>query len=220
MLIALSSGEPAGVGPDIVLQLAGRSPAPILALGDYQVLSQRRRQLKLEVDLWRYRPGDAVEQSANALAVLDIPVREQVRAGQPQPLNADSVREQIRAATEMCLNKRCQAMVTAPVCKATLSAPGRVFHGQTEMIAGLCRSSAVMMLAAGEALRVALVTTHLPLREVAAAVTEEKIERTVRTVGACYALLSGRAAAAHCGMRVKSARWGARPLRARRARHY
>ena len=202
MLIAVTSGEPAGVGPDIVLQLAGRVPTPLLVLGDYQLLSQRQQQLRLQVDLRRYQPGDMIEQSAKSLAVMDVPLKKHVRAGQPQTLNADSVRRQIRVATEMCLSKQCQAMVTAPVCKAALSTPEKIFRGQTEMIASLCRSSAVMMLTTRTAFRVALATTHLPLRDVAAAITAERLEYTVRTVERamrhCLGVLQPRIAV--CGL--------------------
>ena len=186
MLIAVSSGEPAGIGPDLVLQLAHRCGTAVVVLGDYQALMQRMQQLRLRLDLWRWQLGDVVDPPVSGrLAVLDIPLAKQVHAGQANPLNANSIHKQISTAAQLCLSGQCQAMVTAPVCKAALSTPQKIFRGQTEMLAELCHSRAVMMLTAGTDLRVALVTTHLPLREVAAAISAEKIEHTVRTVDHC-----------------------------------
>ena len=186
MLIAVTSGEPAGIGPDIVLSLARHCRVPVLVLGDYHALNRRLQQLQMKVDLWRWRCGDVIEPSLDGrLAVMDIPLKKQAAAGQPDAINADSVCKQISTAASMCLRGQCQAMVTAPVCKAVLSTPHKIFHGQTEALAELCGTPAVMMLAAGADLRVALATTHLPLREVAAAIQEEKLEYTLRTVERC-----------------------------------
>ncbi|HEX5418414.1 MAG TPA: 4-hydroxythreonine-4-phosphate dehydrogenase PdxA [Gammaproteobacteria bacterium] len=189
--LALSSGEPAGIGPDICLMLARRElPCGLLALGDPELLAERSRQLGLKVELDVLSGGSPGAQSAEhfarhrpgRLAVLPIPVKAPVVPGRLDTANAAYVLEILRRGAELCLRGACAALVTAPVQKSVITRSGVPFSGHTEFLAELTGAALPVMLLAGPALRVALATTHLPLRAVPDAVTAELIERTVAVI--------------------------------------
>ena len=184
MLIAVSTGEPAGIGPDICLALAQRPcDARLVFLGDAQLMRARARQLGLDVDVRvlddaaatpAHRPG--------VLAVLDHRLRAPVRAGHPDSANAAWVIELLSEAATGCLAGRYDAVVTAPVHKGIIADAGIPFTGHTEFLAQICGVSQPVMLLMRDALRVALVTTHLPLRAVPDAITAERIAAVARTL--------------------------------------
>jgi len=175
--IALTAGEPAGIGPELCLAAAARPwPARLAAYGSLDLLRTLAGRLAPDirvraVDL----PGDHVP---GELQVVDIPLSVPPTPGTPDPANAEAVLETLRRATADCLSGRMDAIVTAPVQKSALSAPGRPFSGHTEFLAGLTGGAPVMMLVAGT-LRVALATTHLPLARVPAAITPEGLEQVL-----------------------------------------
>jgi 4-hydroxythreonine-4-phosphate dehydrogenase len=181
-LIVVSSGEPAGIGPDISLALASRAFAARLAvLGDPELLASRARSLAANVDLRTcegaaevgpHRPG--------SLQVLPLRVRAGVTAGVLDPRNAGYVLELLRRAAELCIAGTAQAVVTAPVQKSVITQSGVQFSGHTELFAELTEAPQPVMLLAGKSLRVALATTHLPLRSVAGALDRSKLESLVR----------------------------------------
>ncbi|MEM9383795.1 MAG: 4-hydroxythreonine-4-phosphate dehydrogenase PdxA [Pseudomonadota bacterium] len=185
MTLLLSTGEPAGIGPDISLALAAdpsvRLPA-LIALGDAEVLDERARRLGLTLTLERVESPQQVEGAHRPghLPVWHFSVRDRVEPGVLSTGNAASVLEMLGAATDLCrASPNRHALVTAPVHKGVINDAGVPFTGHTEFLAdraGVPRT--VMLLAAGR-LRVALATTHLPLAEVSDALTPESLTSTV-----------------------------------------
>jgi 4-hydroxythreonine-4-phosphate dehydrogenase len=182
--IAVTSGEPAGVGPDLCLQLArGPLPCELICLGDRELLAARARQLSLKLNLWDYEPGQAARpHTPGTLAVLHIPLAVAAEPGKLEPRNAPAVLAMLDRAAQGCCAEEFAAMVTAPVQKSTIIEAGFAFTGHTEYLAQLCGAPLpVMMLASGN-MRVALATTHLPLAQVAQAITGSLLQQVLAIV--------------------------------------
>jgi 4-hydroxythreonine-4-phosphate dehydrogenase len=181
-LVVVSSGEPAGIGPDIALALGSRAFAARLAvLGDPTLLAARNHSLGLGVRLLeRADPAAVGPHSTGSLQVLPVPLRAPVRAGQPDTANAAYVLDMLRRATELCIAGTARALVTAPVQKSVISNSGVAFSGHTEFLAELTGTPRPVMLLAGKSLRVALATTHLPLRAVADALDVAMLRTIIR----------------------------------------
>jgi 4-hydroxythreonine-4-phosphate dehydrogenase len=180
--LALTSGEPAGVGPDLCLALAERAwPCELIVVGDLDVLTQRARLLRSSIALTPLDEGDApIPHTPGSLRVLHRSADATVAPGVLNTSNARYVLRLLDAAAEGCMRGQFDAMVTAPVQKSVINDAGVRFLGHTEYLAGLTGGAyPVMMLAAGR-LRVALATTHLPLAAVSAAITPELLTRVVR----------------------------------------
>ncbi len=175
--IALTSGEPAGVGPDLCLALARHElPCQLVCLADRGLLAERARLLGLEsVALRPYAPGEAGTHELGSLSVLHVPLPVASQPGCPDVRNAPQVLELLDRAVEGCLIGEFDAMVTAPVQKSCIMDAGIFFSGHTEYLAERtgCRRP-VMMLVAGK-LRVALATTHIPLGAVTSAITIDSL---------------------------------------------
>ncbi|MBN1238335.1 MAG: 4-hydroxythreonine-4-phosphate dehydrogenase PdxA [Gammaproteobacteria bacterium] len=183
-VIALTSGEPAGIGPDLCAMLAQRDlPLRLAVLGDPAVLDARAAALGIALDLrLRKTPDDVEPHARGALEVLPEPAAAPVVPGRLDPANADYVLRMLRRAAALCMDRSCAALVTAPVQKSVISHAGVAFSGHTEFLAELTGAPLPVMMLASEALRVALLTTHLPLRAVPDAVTRDRIERTVEVL--------------------------------------
>jgi 4-hydroxythreonine-4-phosphate dehydrogenase len=176
--IAVTSGEPGGVGPDLCLQLArGPLPCELICLGDRDLLAARARQLSLKLQLWEYEPAQPVRpHTPGTLGVLHTPLACAAEAGKLNARNAAAVLATLDRAAQGCLGGEFAAMVTAPVQKSTIIEAGFAFTGHTEYLAQRCGAPLpVMMLASGN-MRVALATTHLPLASVAQAITGTLLE--------------------------------------------
>jgi 4-hydroxythreonine-4-phosphate dehydrogenase len=177
--LAVTTGDPAGIGPDLVLALPQALPdTPLVVLGDRDVLDQRAHRLGLNVALTDWMPGDDTD--ANALSVWHCPAGGRVEPGRPEPGTATATLTLLERAADGCLNGDFGAMVTAPLAKSVIREGADAnFTGHTEFLAeraGVDR--VVMMLTAGH-LRVALATTHLPLRAVPDAVTRAGLAQTL-----------------------------------------
>jgi 4-hydroxythreonine-4-phosphate dehydrogenase len=181
-LVVVSSGEPAGIGPDIALALGARAFAARLAvLGDPALLAARNYSLGLDVALEECTGPSAVEpHSAGRLQILPVPLRAPVRAGQLDTANAAYVLDMLRQAAGLCMAGTAAALVTAPVQKSVISQSGVAFSGHTEFLAELTGAAHPVMLLAGKSLRVALATTHLPLRAVADALDTATLTSVIR----------------------------------------
>jgi 4-hydroxythreonine-4-phosphate dehydrogenase len=181
-LVVVSSGEPAGIGPDIALALASRPFAARLAvLGDPALLAARDHSLGLGVRLLECADPETVEpHSTGSLAILPVALRAPVRAGHLDPANAAYVLDMLRRATEICVAGTARALVTAPVQKSVISNAGVAFSGHTEFLAELTGTPQPVMLLASKSLRVALATTHLPLRAVPDALDAVKLRNIIR----------------------------------------
>ena len=185
-VIVVSSGEPAGIGPDISLALAKHHIGARLAvLGDHGLFADRARTLGLRVHL---RDCDTVAHVGphliGSLQVLPIALRAPTTAGRLNVANAAYVLDLLRRGTALCSAGAAQAFVTAPVQKSVITESGVRFSGHTELLAELTRAPLPVMLLAGKSLRVALATTHLPLRAVPAALDAAKLEQLLRIVAA------------------------------------
>lgn len=177
-VIAYSVGEPAGIGPDLAVQLAQRPrDANIMALADPDLLISRAAQLKLPLQL-----TETASRQPGELWVQPVKLKHSVVPGELDSANAQYVLSGITQAAQYCLQGRAAAMLTGPVHKGIINEAGIPFTGHTEWLADLSRSAkVVMMLVSGE-LRVALATTHIPIARLAAAITAELIKATVSLV--------------------------------------
>lgn len=174
--IALTAGEPAGIGPDLCALLAGRRfPAPVVMLGDREVVADRARRRGLPFDPSAYAPG-----SNAPVSFLHLPAPAPVTPGRLDPANARHVLALLDRALAGCFAGEFGAMVTAPVQKSTINEAGIPFTGHTEYLAEKTGTPRVVMMLAGGGLRVALATTHLPLAAVPAAITRDALEETLR----------------------------------------
>jgi 4-hydroxythreonine-4-phosphate dehydrogenase len=184
-LLAVTAGEPAGIGPDLVLQLAGhRDGARRVIIADLQLLQQRAAQLGLTALRFQpYQPGQAAA-PAGVLEVQHVPLATAVTPSQLDPANARYVLNTLDAAIAGCLSGEFAAMVTAPVHKGVINDAGVPFSGHTEYLAEHTGTARVVMMLAGAGMRVALVTTHLPLRAVADAITKPELEAVIRILHA------------------------------------
>ena len=180
--IALTSGEPAGIGVDLCIQLAQHPPleCEIVVLADVELLKQRAKQLNLPLTIRLYDAQlPAVCHAIGELCVLPISLASSAQAGILNQANSGYVLALLDRATQGCINGEFSAMVTAPVHKGIINEAGIPFTGHTEYIAQITDGHPVMMLAT-EGLRVALVTTHLPLSQVSEAITPDTLESVIR----------------------------------------
>jgi len=178
--LAITPGEPAGIGPDLTCTLQpGDFPVELVLVASRELLTERATLLGFPADWPDYQPGMPAD--AGQISLLDTPLAAPVRPGHADPCNAGYVLDTLRRATVGCQNGEFAALVTGPVHKGVINEAGVPFTGHTEFLAELTGGKPVMMLAAGE-LRVALATTHLPLRAVANAITTESLEYITRTV--------------------------------------
>ena len=175
--MAVTAGEPGGIGPDLLLALAQReNPSRCVVFADPDLLRQRAKELGQAVQIVEYRPD--APPPPDALEVHPIPMQGQARPGVAEARFAPYVLESITEAGQACLDGTFDALVTGPVQKSALLAAGLPFRGHTEYLAEQANSEPVMLLITGS-LRVALVTTHLPLAEVPGAVTRERFIGTL-----------------------------------------
>jgi 4-hydroxythreonine-4-phosphate dehydrogenase len=179
--VAVTSGEPAGIGPDLCLALgATRCASSLVILGDRDLLEARARQLGIRVKL--RDPGTPAE--AGSVAFLHVPLPYACQPGVLDPRNAPYVISLLERAVAGCESGEFAALVTAPVHKGVINDAGIPFVGHTEFLAERTRAPHVVMMLAGGGLRVALATTHLALKDVPGALSRESLERTLRVLGA------------------------------------
>ena len=186
-IIAVTSGEPAGIGPELCLRLAGYSgDAQPVILGDRSLLAERALGLGLDVALRDYCPSNAEDRKV--LDVLHVPLAAPAKAGVLNAANGAYVLALLDRALAGCQSGEFAAMVTAPVHKGVINDAGVPFTGHTEYLAEKTATPLVVMMLAGSTergpLRVALVTTHLPLKDVPAAITADVLEQTLRILQA------------------------------------
>jgi 4-hydroxythreonine-4-phosphate dehydrogenase len=172
--LLVTSGEPAGVGPDLCLALAEHD-FPVVVMCDPAVLEARAKQLNIKVNIVEYNKNTTRLGLRNHLAVLPLACAAPVVAGKLNVLNANYVLDMLGQAANYCLNGDFVGLITAPVHKAIINQAGFDFTGHTEFFAHACGVDSVVMLLVCKAMRVALVTTHLPLHQVSASITSAKI---------------------------------------------
>ncbi len=176
--LAITPGEAAGIGPDLCVQLAQQDhDFELVVIADAGLLAERARCLQLPLEIIPFIEDERlvkVPHCAGRLQVLNIDVAAPVIAGQLNPVNSAYVLKTLDAAIDLCSRGICDALVTGPVHKGVINDAGMVFSGHTEYLAQRVGGQPVMMLAT-EGLRVALVTTHLPLSAVPAAITRKHL---------------------------------------------
>ena len=179
--LALVPGEPAGIGPELAVRAAQQDwGADLIAFADRATLLRAADALGLPLQL--VSPNQAAlgePVRAGSLGLVEIPPRVEARFGHPEPKNARTTVAALETAAAACLRGDCDGIVTGPVHKAAINAGGIPYTGTTELLAAQAGCEVVMMLA-NDTLRVALATTHLPLRAVPDAITADGLERTLR----------------------------------------
>ena len=178
-LLAITVGEPAGIGPDLCIALADHPiAARVVVLGDEQVLRERAEMMGRSVPF--IQTDDVPAHRVGALCVQHIPVAAPVIPGQLDVRNSAHVLALLDAAIEGCQSKRFDALVTAPLHKGVINDSGIAFTGHTEYLAEKTKTPHVVMMLAGGGLRVALATIHLALKEVPTTITQASLTQTFR----------------------------------------
>lgn len=178
--LALTPGEPAGIGPDLTLQLAAEGfEHAIVAVADPALLAQRAELLGLKVEIKTWQ-GSLFTPKAGELYVQPQTLAVAAQAGELNTANASYVLACLDSAIDGALDKRFAGVVTGPVHKGVINEAGVAFTGHTEHFQRRCGVEQVVMMLASSRMRVALVTTHLPLSAVPAAITTERLERVTK----------------------------------------
>ncbi|ARJ41192.1 4-hydroxythreonine-4-phosphate dehydrogenase PdxA [Pantoea alhagi] len=179
--VVITPGEPAGIGPDVTLQLAQRDwPVELVVCASPQLLTERAQQLGLPLTLRQYQPGTPAQpQRAGTLTVLPVELAAPVMAGELTVANSHYVLETLARACDGCLSGEFSALITGPVHKGVINDAGIAFSGHTEFFADRAACERVVMMLATEELRVALATTHLPLKAVSDAITEASLHEVI-----------------------------------------
>ncbi|WP_435627835.1 4-hydroxythreonine-4-phosphate dehydrogenase PdxA [Candidatus Ferrigenium straubiae] len=185
--LAITAGEPAGIGPDLCVQLAAAPPdVPLVVIADKNLLQQRAAQLGISLQLHDYVAGKGVATSSSplhpSLPVIHVPLAAPCRAGVLDAANSGYVLALLRCAVHGCQAGEFSGMVTAPVHKGIINDAGVAFTGHTEFLAEQTGTKLVVMMLAGGGMRVALATTHLPLKDVPAAITAPLLENVLRII--------------------------------------
>lgn len=184
-IIAITSGEPAGIGPDIIISALSEQtfPARLIILADPELLYSRAKNLGLTPKIISLNNANqASPHKQGEISVLPIQQAKQSTAGVLDIANSPYVLETLKVAGEGCIHGEFDAIVTPPVHKGILCETGVHFSGHTEFFQAQCQSPHVVMMLATEAMKVALVTTHLPLKDISAAITEQSISLVVRAL--------------------------------------
>ncbi|MHA3084487.1 4-hydroxythreonine-4-phosphate dehydrogenase PdxA [Acinetobacter sp. ANC 5383] len=175
----VTSGEPAGIGPDICLSLADRTDErPIVVLADLQMLKDRAKILQKKIELIEYK-GQSEVLPQGQLYVEHVPLNTDVVLGELNPQNSAYVLEQLRRSAAYAMQGKSVGVATAPVQKSVINDAGIHFSGHTEYYQEFAGVERVVMMLATKTLRVALATTHLPLREVADAITTMRLQQVI-----------------------------------------
>lgn len=177
--LLVTSGEPAGVGIDVCLSLAPLA-LPVVIVADKVLMAARARALGVSVKLTDYIRDEIKPPTPGELTVLSLSCSDAVIAGQLNPRNAAYVMEMLTTAVDGCITGEFSAVITAPVHKAVLNDAGFSFTGHTEFFRDHCGVEDVVMMLACSAMKVALVTTHIPLCKVSETITSSRLMKTIR----------------------------------------
>jgi 4-hydroxythreonine-4-phosphate dehydrogenase len=181
--IIITTGEPAGIGPDITVQIAQENiNADIVAIGDPDLLQDRASLLGLPLSLINFDDVHKQKHVAKCLRIIPVKTETHTIAGKLDVHNAEYVLTLLKTACTACLDNEFNAMVTAPVQKSIINDAGIAFSGHTEFLAELCHQATPVMMLVNKLLRVALVTTHLPLSKVSDAITIDKLTQVLQIV--------------------------------------
>lgn len=179
--VVITPGEPAGIGPELTVQLAQQAwPVELVVCADGNVLCQRAAQLGLPLTLCDFQPDVAPQpQQAGTLTLLQVDTAQPVTPGELTVANGHYVLQTLARASDGCLSGEFAALITGPVHKGVINDAGIPFTGHTEFFAERAGGHRVVMMLATEALRVALATTHLPLKAVSEAITRDCLHEVI-----------------------------------------
>ncbi|QOV69508.1 4-hydroxythreonine-4-phosphate dehydrogenase PdxA [Citrobacter sp. BDA59-3] len=179
--VVITPGEPAGIGPDLVVQLAQRDwPVELVVCADPTLLTERAALLSLPLVLREYHAGQSARaQQAGSLTVLPVALKTPVVPGELDVSNGPYVVDTLARSCDGCLSGEFAALITGPVHKGVINDAGTPFTGHTEFFEERSRVSKVVMMLATEELRVALATTHLPIKAVAEAITPDLLRDVI-----------------------------------------
>lgn len=182
--LVITPGEPSGIGPDLCIQIAQLGhPDELVVVADPDLLRKRASLLQLPLTIEQFDPElPASPTPARTLKVLPVPLKAEAIPGELNQANAEYVLTTLTMATEGCLNGTFSAMITAPVHKGIINEAGIPFSGHTEFLEALTDTKKVVMMLATEGLRVALATTHLPLRDIADAITPKLLNDVIHVL--------------------------------------
>lgn len=180
-ILAVTPGEPAGIGPDLIIQLSqSDQKAQLVVIADKAMMQERAKQLNITVNFNDYLAGsDAPISKSGEICVLNVKCPAPVVVGQLDRTNSSYVLETLTRATKGCLSKEFDAIVTAPLHKGIINDAGVAFTGHTEFLAELTKAELPVMMLAADSLRVALATTHLPLKDVSDAITQDSLKQVI-----------------------------------------
>ena len=179
--LALTLGEPAGIGPDIALSLAAQPlGAEVVVVGSPDLLIERASLLQVPIELKEFDPASPPVVSGNGrLSIIPVPLRASCIAGTLNGANSHYVLDTLVKASDLCISKTCDALVTGPVHKAIIRESGVSFMGHTEFFAELAKVNDVLMTFYTPSLLMALVTTHCPLKEVVSKLSAQRIQTVI-----------------------------------------
>ncbi len=186
--LLVTAGEPAGIGPELCLSLAGQPSdqlafAELVIVADMALLQERAAQLQLVIDFCQVSLDQAISPTANnQLKVLHVPLKVKSQAGHLDVNNSAYVLNSLNIACDACISGLADAMITAPVHKGIINDAGTVFSGHTEYLQVRCEVDQVVMMLACDAMRVTLATTHLPLKDVPEAITPSALSLTLHII--------------------------------------
>ncbi len=178
----ITPGEPAGIGPDICIQLAQHPPddCELIVIADASLMVERAKQLGLPLNFDTFSSsGPRRVSEFGRLTLIPVSLATPCSVGKLEPTNAAYVLETLTQAVTLCRQGSCDALITGPVHKGVINQAGFQFSGHTEFLAEKCQQDLTVMMLATEGLRVALVTTHLPLIEVPGAITKDRLGRII-----------------------------------------
>ncbi len=183
--LAITAGEPAGIGPDLILQLSlteqwSSNDSQFIVIADQKVLKERAKILDLSIEFKNYEKDSPILNQKGKICVLHTPSAEPVTLGELNKNNAQYVLDTLDIAAKGCLNDEFDAMVTAPLHKGIINDANIPFTGHTEYLAELTNAELPVMMLAAKTFRVALATTHLPLKDVSNAITKDSLEKVIR----------------------------------------
>ena len=181
--LVLTAGEPAGIGPDICAQIAQRDlPCKLVIIADKNLLQERAKKIQSPLKLLDYSSSTVKKHKAGSLLILHVPLNKPSIPGKPDLANSRYVLKTLERAVKGCCTGEFDGVVTAPVHKGVINDAGIAFTGHTEFLSQLTESQQVVMMLVGGNMRIALATTHLPLKNVAAAITPTKLEEKLRLI--------------------------------------
>lgn len=181
--IALTAGEPAGIGPDVIVELATRDwPCELLVFADADMLAARAKQLGKKITLLPFDSNHQEPHRAGNLKIKHSALNSPCVAGELNTANSKAVINTLNAAIDSCLKNESHALVTGPMHKAVINDAGILFSGHTEHLRERCKVPRTLMLFTTNTRRVALHTTHLPLRDVPDAITQLSLIGSINTL--------------------------------------